>query len=198
MKLSTRCLTCSSNGLQLQAPLSPEVPVTLTPSAAQFQYDSDFSEDSTSDDVDTEPEAPSDLKVPLFCLEAPTIRDGFFTWTCPGRGCDYTLDLLNLSRENLSRLPRDVVRILNDKAWKTKDVTIRKALGTLVSHHYEVHLNQTGVHVTKESKWVVQPLHPPKNAEQGCGVVKQEDKGIPLETIRRSSRKPRPRQQYDA
>ena len=201
MKPSTCRLSCSLNGLSHQAPLSPEFPLALTSSAAQFQYDSDFSEDSTSDDVDTAPEVPNSPKVPLFCMETPTVREGVFTWTCPSQGCDFKLDLMNLSRENLSRLPRNVVRTLNDKAWKISDVDIQTALCILVSHHYEFHLNQTGVHVTKNGssgKWAIQLLHPRKDAKRGNAVIKQEDKNVPPETVRRSSRKPRPRRQYDA
>jgi len=199
MKPSTRRLACSLNDLQHQAPLSPEPPLALASSAAQFQYDSDFSEDSTSDDVGTEPEVPNS-KVPLFCMETPTVREGVFTWTCPSQGCDYKLNLMNLSRENLSRLPRNIVRTLGDKAWKISDPDVQTALCILVSHHYEFHLNQTSVHVTNSSsgKWAVRPLHPRKDAKQGNAVIKQEDKGIPSETVRRSSRKPQPRRQYDS
>jgi hypothetical protein len=111
---------------------------------SQFQYDSDFSEASTnaSSDVEDEPLYPIS-KIPYFCLEPPDIPNGRFVWSC--LGCDYYVDLLNLSPDILNLLPDDTKRVLGGKSWKVKDEPIQRLLFQMVSNHYRDYHLSNGV-----------------------------------------------------
>ena len=129
--------------------------------ASRFQYDSDFSEASTIDD------APSDSedkplypisKIPYFCLVPPDIPNGRFVWNC--RGCDYYIDLLNLSPDILNHLPDDTRRVLGGKSWKVKDEPIQRLLFQTVSNHYRDYhlLSSEGVRTSVQAsgnEWYV-------------------------------------------
>jgi hypothetical protein len=58
-------------------------------------------------------------------------------WNCPG--CDYHVDLLNLSPDILNHLPDDTRRVLGGKSWKIKEEPIQRFLFQLVSDHYRDH-----------------------------------------------------------
>ena len=105
---------------------------------SQFQYDSDFSEASTiaSSDSEDEPLYPIS-KIPYFCLKPPDIPNGRFVWNC--LGCDYYVDLLNLSPDILNHLPNDTKRVLGGKSWKIKEEPIQRLLFQVVSNHYRDH-----------------------------------------------------------
>jgi hypothetical protein len=102
----------------------------------QFQYDSDFSEASTnaSSDVEDDLEPSIKSKIPYFCLKPPDIPNGRFVWNC--LGCDYYIDLLNLSPDILNHLPDDTKRVLGGKSWKVKEEPIQRLLCQAVSNHY--------------------------------------------------------------
>lgn len=112
--------------------------------ASQFQYDSDFSEASTNASSDSEDEPLYPIsKIPYFCLKPPDIPNGRFAWNCPG--CDYYVDLLNLSPDILNHLPDDTKRVLSGKTWKIKEEPIQRLLFQLVSNHYGDHHLPSGV-----------------------------------------------------
>jgi hypothetical protein len=104
----------------------------------QLQYDSDFSEASTVASLDSEdvPLFPAS-KIPYYCLQPPEIPNGRFVWNCPG--CDYYVDLLNLSPDILNQFPDDTKQFLGSKLWKIKDKPIQRFLFQVVSDHYKDH-----------------------------------------------------------
>ena len=105
---------------------------------SQFQYDSDFSEASTNASSDSEDEPLYPIsKIPYFCLQPPEIPNGRFVWNC--LGCDYYIDLLNLSPDILNHLPNDTKRVLGGKSWKVKEEPIQRLLFQVVSNHYRDH-----------------------------------------------------------
>ena len=120
--------------------ISPEVEsfqTSIPTIISQFQYDSDFSEASTIASSDSEEELYPVSKIQYFCLQPPEIPNGRFVWNCPG--CDYYVDLLNLSPDILNHLPDDTKRVLGGKSWKIKEEPIQRLLFQLVSNHYRDH-----------------------------------------------------------
>ena len=123
----------------------------------QFQYDSDFSEASTNASSDFEDESLYSIsKIPYFCLKPPDIPNGCFVWNC--QGCDYYVDLLNLSPDILNHLPDDTKRVLGGKSWKVKEEPIQRLLFQVVSNHYrDYHLSNGDQAVVQASgnEWYI-------------------------------------------
>jgi hypothetical protein len=162
------------------------------PQTAQFQYDSDFSEPSTPGGSDSEVEKPN-IKIPDFCMEMPSIPNGRMTWSCPCTECNYRLDFVDISRV-LRDLPQSR---LGNQVPPGNDWDIRTALLMLISRHYETHLEKANGKLVRSSPttWRVQPL---QNPETNMAVVKEEEINSDVEPqVRRSSRKPRPRKQFE-
>jgi hypothetical protein len=83
-------------------------------------------------------------KIPSFCFSPPEIPNGRFVWNCPG--CDYNIDLLNLSPDILNVLPDDFKEFIQAKSWKIKDEPIQNFFFQMVSNHYEdYHLSNISV-----------------------------------------------------
>lgn len=172
--------------------MSPEIDVPMTPPPVQFQYDSDFSEPSTPGASDTENEVPLIQRIPKFCLSAPQIPSGRFTWTCPG--CDYKIDLLNLSEENLGALPNNVIPVLTGKSWKIHDDPVQRAVFLMVSNHYKnAHLIPNEVDIIQiGNTWQLKDLRP-REKTPSLPEVKVENVHNATHPLRRSSRIPVPR-----
>ena len=64
-------------------------------------------------------------------------------WNC--QGCDYYVDLLNLSPDILNHLPGDTKRVLGGKSWRVKDEPIQRLLFQVVSNHYRDYHLSNGV-----------------------------------------------------
>lgn len=176
--------------------LSPEVELlqaTMPAVVSKFQYDPDFSEASTDASLDSEDESFYPIsKIPYFCLKPPEIPNGRFVWSCPG--CDYGVDLLNLSPDILHHLPDDTKRLLRHKSWKVKDEPIQCLLFQVVSDHYkDHHLPPNGVQASGGS-WYVKdcPERSSKRRDWKKHTVKEELIEDSME-LRRSPRKPHPR-----
>ena len=125
---------------------------------SQFQYDSDFSEASTNDaSSDSEDESLyPNSKIPHFCLIPPDIPNGRFVWNC--RGCDFYIDLLNLSPDILNHLSDDTKRGLGGKSWKIKEGPVQRLLFQTVSKHYRDNHLSDGASTTIQAsgnKWYV-------------------------------------------
>ncbi|KAF8969445.1 hypothetical protein BDZ97DRAFT_1915399 [Flammula alnicola] len=154
---------------------SPEIELlpNSTPPVVPFQYDSDFSDASTPNASDTELESkvPTHWNgAPHFCFRVPRIPNGGFTWRCPG--CSHTIDLLNISPQNLGLLPNETVRILSGKSWRVHDDPVQDALFLMVSHHYKIdHLNANGMEIQPSKK-------------QGVEVKMEEDVMQPRRSVR--------------
>lgn len=175
--------------------LSPEIrpDASPTPLERQFQYDSDFSEPSTAGESDTDPVKPPFVqKIPNFCLEVPRIPEGRFSWACLCQECEYNIDLLNLSPENLNILSPDLIQVLNTKTWVVNDEPVQRALLMLVSNHYESHLRDSNVQLSQSPSgdWLAQTLQVPKR-QNNIAIKKEDSVVIPDPQLRRSGRKSR-------
>ncbi|KAF8078631.1 hypothetical protein FPV67DRAFT_1465886 [Lyophyllum atratum] len=103
----------------------------------EFIYDSDFSEASTSgySDATDEDSTFEDFDVHILHSQPPILPVGRFEWQCPD--CNYTIDLLNLSKENLEVLPHDVAQRLQEMSWKSvRDGDIQTSFFTMVRGHH--------------------------------------------------------------
>ncbi|KAF8165533.1 hypothetical protein B0H34DRAFT_689485 [Crassisporium funariophilum] len=173
--------------------LSPEIPLPIEPlPLRQFQYDSDFSEESSAESWSSEPTSPS-IPVPDFCFQAPEIPNGRFVWHCPG--CRHKIDLLKMSSDNMDHLPDDTVRILGGKSWKVKDEPIQRLLRQMVSNHYKTHLAAGKVELvqTADNKWYLQDHQVLKEKASGGTRVKEEAFDGDMVQLRRSNREPCPK-----
>ena len=170
-------------------PLSPKPHEDSQPSprTAQFQYDSDFSEPSTPGEPDSDAGEMTNA-VPDFCMKAPRIPCGSMTWSCPAPGCDHKLNLVDISL-----MLRDLPEFRGDQILAGDDWDFRTSLLMLISRHYESHLEKASVEIFPSSStaWQVKPL-------QGRNTEKVAIKRDETESqVRRSSRKPRPRRQFE-
>ena len=177
--------------------LSPEIrPGTSpTPPERQFQYDADFSEPSTAGESDTDPvKLPFVEKIPNLCSEIPRIPEGRFSWACLCQECEYNIDLLNLSPENLNILSPDLIQVLNTKTWVVSDEPVQRALFMLVSYHYESHLRDSNVQLSQSPSggWLGQTLQVPKR-RNNIAIKEEDNVASPEPQLRRSGRKSRPR-----
>ncbi|KAJ8521722.1 hypothetical protein ONZ45_g1624 [Pleurotus djamor] len=116
------------------------------PAVIQHIYDDDFSVDSSSAASDSDAEiVPNALsRVPVSFWQPPRLIPGIFEWTCPE--CDYKLDLVNLSAEQLANLPPSLVGRFDRKQWLcTTDSGFQRGFQILVGHHYTLHLKERNV-----------------------------------------------------
>jgi len=120
-------------------------------------------------------------------------------WSCPG--CDYYVDLLNLSPDILNHIPDDTKRVLGGKSWKVKEEPIQRLLFQVVSNHYrDYHLLPNGVQAVAQAsgnEWCIKDCSKRPSKQRGWKehtrtLVKQELIEDSME-LRRSSRKSRPR-----
>ena len=136
--------------------MSPEIgslQTSMPTVVSQFQYDSDFSEASTDAASDFGDESFYPIsKIPYFCLKPPDIPNGRFVWSCPG--CDYCVDLQNLSPDILNHLPDDTKRVLGGKSWKVKEEPIQRLLFQVVSNHYRDYHLSDGVQASS-NEWYI-------------------------------------------
>ncbi|GLB36142.1 hypothetical protein LshimejAT787_0304300 [Lyophyllum shimeji] len=107
---------------------------------AEYRYDSDFSEASTSaySDPISEGDALAGASIPAFYLQRPVIPAGRFEWQCPG--CSYTIDFLALTDENTKVLSPVDAQHLRRRTWKSlRDEDVETLFFAMVDDHYAVH-----------------------------------------------------------
>ncbi|KAG6857553.1 hypothetical protein H0H87_000152 [Tephrocybe sp. NHM501043] len=125
-------------------PLSPHVGTayptaarTHLPTAAEFIYDSDFSEPSTSSYSESSNDEDLVLDIPptlAFWLRHPVIHDGQFEWQCSA--CNYSIDLLDLREDVTKALSPAEESILRGGKWKSpKDESVQRMLVAMVKDH---------------------------------------------------------------
>ncbi|PFH44897.1 hypothetical protein AMATHDRAFT_72160 [Amanita thiersii Skay4041] len=149
---------------------------TATASAdVEFQYDSDFSEDSTPPDSENDDEIENSeqvielmSRVPWYCWKAPTIPAGHFIWNCPG--CDYAINFLNLTPKDVEPLGPELGKYLRSKKWPSlREEMASHGFGLMVGNHYNWHMHEKGVQLVKKGeKTFVEPW------PAGTVVVKRE------------------------
>jgi len=124
--------------------------------SVDYQYDSDFSEASTSSASDPESEAADQKmleKVPWFCRIPPKLETSQFVWRCPG--CKvFQIDLLHVDEDKLEKIPKPYAEMLRTRNWqKIRDPELQMAFGYLVHNHYKEHMKASGSQfVTKDGK----------------------------------------------
>jgi hypothetical protein len=115
-------------------------------------YDSDFSElstppasDSDSADEDIDPEILA--QIPQCLYLDPVLPDAGFKWYCPvPPSCEYTIDMLALTDENLKSLSLDDAQFLRGKRWSLlREPRVIENFYSMVSRHYYEHLGKQGI-----------------------------------------------------
>jgi hypothetical protein len=115
-------------------------------------YDSDFSEPSTPPASDSD-SAPEDIdpelvaQIPRCLYFDPVLPDAGFTWYCPvPPSCEYTIDMLALTDENLKPVrPHDAL-FLKSKKWSSlREPKVVELFYIMVSQHYHEHLEKQGI-----------------------------------------------------
>lgn len=146
-----------SDQFQIEEPTHARYSPVIRPKQSNFGYDSDFSLASTSSAYDTDsdvsysPELTS--KVPPFCMRTPEIPTGRFKWECPG--CEYIIDLLNLTEDNTRGLPSELGNFLHRKSWQyLNEEKVKWVMQNMISNHYISHLRKNGVQVVRRQNKV--------------------------------------------
>jgi hypothetical protein len=81
---------------------------------------------------------------PHYIWQPPPIWTYQPQWDCPG--CDYTTDFLNLQKEHLGLLPKDLAEYVSSMKWGSMvEDRIVQTFGIMARHHYLWHLHQVGV-----------------------------------------------------
>ncbi|EDR13790.1 uncharacterized protein LACBIDRAFT_322967, partial [Laccaria bicolor S238N-H82] len=160
----------------------------------EFSYDGDFSEPSTPGMSDTDSDIESDIfaqPIPQCVFDPPEIPPGRFTWFCCIPGCSYTIDLLNLTEENLNGLPEHTAYILKSKSWSSvRDSPVQQSLQHLVNIHYNSHLEEHGIYVDLKGKRRYVDVWPPgsskkRQVKETVVKLEEDDTGPELRRSRR-------------
>ncbi|KAI0068200.1 hypothetical protein BV25DRAFT_1818582 [Artomyces pyxidatus] len=120
----------------------------------QYQYDSDFTQDSSPPASESESDAPH-ARAPLDPALAALIPREFyarpafppdFVWVCPLGDCRHTIDLLNLTDEDVRGARRGGQRVfLRRQPWKVGDEQRTRMFYDLVSAHWQAHMPELGL-----------------------------------------------------
>lgn len=147
-----KATTIKKKAKPIEEPTHARYSPVIRPKQSNFGYDSDFSLASTSSAYDTDsdvsysPELTS--KVPPFCMRTPEIPTGRFKWECPG--CEYIIDLLNLTEDNTRGLPSELGNFLHRKSWQyLNEEKVKWVMQNMISNHYISHLRKNGVQVVR-------------------------------------------------
>ncbi|GBE77954.1 hypothetical protein SCP_0108360 [Sparassis crispa] len=140
-------------------------------------YDSDFSPESTppaspsssSASLPSRPSTPPNPEImALLPIEFmyPPLLPLHFRWVCPAADCRYMINLLDMSDENCKALSDEDVRKMKAGGWVIRDRWVRRCFKTMVSAHYDDHLDQMGIVMWQEKKqwkigWKKPQHHPP-------------------------------------
>ncbi|KAF9481819.1 hypothetical protein BDN70DRAFT_991563 [Pholiota conissans] len=132
-------------------PLQSRPLVAVVPHCQQtFQYDSEFSNATTSESSESDSELLSYSSQILQTLHTPpAIQTGYFIWHC--QLCAHAIDLLSIPVDYLEILPHQIIHILNTKSWNVNDDPVKEALYLMVSHHHKTaHFHAAGLHFSKK------------------------------------------------
>ena len=83
-------------------------------------------------------------RVPTTFCFAPRIPDDFHWW-CEIEKCQYSIDFLNLTNENLAMLDGETAAKLRLQDWSLSDPWVRLAFKTMVEDHRVKHLESWGL-----------------------------------------------------
>ena len=138
--------------------LSPSCPQSRSiGSGSSLEYASnDQALDSESDRESSPERSPSPpltdpyvvARIPIAFRYAPRVPDNFHWW-CDIEGCYYSIDLLNLTLENLTALDGETVAKLRLQDWSLSDPWVRLAFKAMVEDHRVGHLKSWGLRCLK-------------------------------------------------
>jgi hypothetical protein len=126
------------------------------PPTPEYTYDSDFSQLSSpswsdSSSASIEPPDPEVFALLPPCLwHPPDLPDSTFLWQCPIHACKYTIDMLNLTDENVKCLDREGARFLRAKRWRISEEKVVSRFYDMVSDHWNDHLALKGIKLVNE------------------------------------------------
>ena len=86
--------------------------------------------------------------MPVTFYLVPGVPDDFH-WQCEIKGCRYSIDLLNLTTENLEMLNGETAAKLRLQDWSLSDPWIRLAFKAMVEGHRVKHLESWGLRCTE-------------------------------------------------
>ncbi|KAF9241376.1 hypothetical protein BU15DRAFT_73499 [Melanogaster broomeanus] len=119
------------------------------PPGQVIESSSSVSSEEASSDSDDRDEAdlaniPWELQVP------PRVPDADSRWWCPLQGCEYLVDLRNLTEENVQDVPGDLTLRIVQKQWRNadQDRDVLELFTRIVINHYSKHFEERGI------KWV--------------------------------------------
>lgn len=125
-------------------------------------YDSDFSPESTppaspSTDASlpSRPPTPPDPEImKLFPVEFwhPPLLPLNYRWICPVVDCQYMVNLQDLSQDNCAALSANDVERLKAGGWVLREPWVQRCFKTMVSVHYEAHVDRAGVKIWQEGR----------------------------------------------
>jgi hypothetical protein len=118
-------------------------------------YDSDFSEPSTPGASDSE-SGPEDInpelleRIPRFLFNEPQLPDSGFTWYCPAPECEYIIDMLDLTADQLKVLPWGEAMFLQGKSWSSlnNDRVVTNFYAMAEQHYYD-HIKDLGIRLER-------------------------------------------------
>ncbi|THV00726.1 hypothetical protein K435DRAFT_963885 [Dendrothele bispora CBS 962.96] len=166
--------TTSSSSSRVHSALERRSP-TPVPRVVEFEYDSDFSVDSSESEHDSDSDIDSAhmelcRQVPAWCLHPPQLTQ--FRWDCPG--CDYSIDL----RQPPAYLPPGDRDFLEKTPWRLSDAKVTAIVVRLTSDHYHEHLRHRGVDLVwrnGKAKLISWPEESPmEGIEVGPNRIKEE------------------------
>jgi hypothetical protein len=122
-------------------------------------YDSDFSEASTppmsdsDSDSNISPDPELLALIPRCLWDPPELPIAGFVWTCPVPDCEYSIDFLKLTAENVAGLLDNEVRFLKNKKWTSiQDGRVTRNFYLMVTVHWDDHLERNGIQLRKSSE----------------------------------------------
>ncbi|KAF9786950.1 hypothetical protein BJ322DRAFT_1052869 [Thelephora terrestris] len=99
-------------------------------------------------------------RIPSAFRYTPRVPDNFHWW-CDVEGCHYNVDLLNLTRDDLTMLDGETAAKLRLQDWSLSDLWVRLAFKEMVEEHRVEHLKSWGLRCLKGPSGVCRSRPPP-------------------------------------
>lgn len=114
------------------------------------EYVSDFSEPSDVEENDSDhrpAEEEAVNQIPWELRLAPLLPDVDGRWWCPLQGCNYQIDLHDLTEEKRRGVPGDLVEHILRKQWRNAayDEKVLQGFRYMVTNHYVKHFEERGI-----------------------------------------------------
>ncbi|OSD03420.1 hypothetical protein PYCCODRAFT_1476830 [Trametes coccinea BRFM310] len=157
--------------------------------APRSYYDPDFSPASTPPGSPSSSSSglPSRSPSPVDPDLAARIHSDFFVppqpnaalkWVCPVAGCNYLIDLLDLTEENLDNeeITEDEKRRLRAKTWNVREDFVRESFGYMVDKHFYQHLDEWDIKLEWDGKRAEASWKHPRRTDGRLRKVKVDNR----------------------